>query len=299
MAALALLVVALAVALVAIVVLLAQVVRHRPAATIDAVLEHARRHEALISTCAAVAAVSVVVMVWQVDLGIPRDLDEVARFTSPFLGALVLCVARGVGERFWPRPTGSVRRAPLARRTVVGVAGRRLPVLAATVALGVVAVVVYGVTGTAGGRAVAHEPVLGPDGTVVEWGQSGPYPGWAFGIPIGLALALVLAATVVALRAIARRPALAVVPAEQDDAVRRTSAARLLAGVQAWTGGALALMMLAATVALLSAGHPVAAASSAVVGLATGLGSLVVAVTALPARQVAARPLPETVGGGA
>jgi hypothetical protein len=298
MAALALLVVALVVALV-IAVLLARTARHRPEATTDAVLESARRHEALISTCAAVAAVGVVVLVWQVDLGIPRDLDEVARFTSPFLGAVVLCVARGVGERFWPRPTGSVRRAPLVRRTMVGVAGRRLRVLAATVALGVVAVVVYGVTGTADGRAVAHEPVLGPDGAVVEWGQSGPYPGWAFGIPIGLALALVLAATVVALRAITRRPALAVVPAEQDDAVRRTSAARLLAGVQAWTGGALALMMLAAAVALLSAGHPVAAASSAVLGLATGLGSLVVAVTALPARPVAARSLPETVGGGA
>lgn len=299
MAGLALIVLVLLVALVAVVVLLVQAVRHRPDATTDAVLEAARRHEALVSTCATAAAVGVVVMIWQVDLGVPRDLDEAARFTSPFLGAVVLCAARGIGERFWPRPTGSVRRAPLARRTVAGVAGRRLRVLSGTVALGMVAVVVYGVTGTADGRAVAKESVLGPDGTVVEWGQSGPYPGWAFGIPVGLALVLVLAATLAALRVITRRPALAVVPAEQDDAVRRTSAARLLAGVQAWTGGALALMMLTAAVALLSAGHPVAAASSAVVGLATGLGSVVVAVTALPARPVAAGPHPERVGGEA
>lgn len=299
MAGLALIVLVLVVALVAIAVLLVQNATHRPDATTDAVLASARRHEVLVSACATVAAVGAVVMVWRLHLGVPRGLDETVRVTSPFLGAVVLCFARAVGERFWPRPTGSVRRAPLRRRTVHGVAGWRLPVLAATVSLGILAVVVYGVTGTADGRAVAKASVLGPDGSVVEWGQSGPYPGWAFGIPVGLALILVLAATVAALRVITRRPALAVVPVEQDDAVRRTSAARLLAGVQAWAGGALALMMLVATSALLSAGHPVAAASSAVVGLATGLGSVAVAVTALPARPVAAGAAPAPAGAGA
>ncbi|WP_149203202.1 hypothetical protein [Actinotalea subterranea] len=288
-------------ALVALVV--AAVVAGSPAADAPTVARAARRHEALMSLGAAVASLGSVIgvttlpVVWTSGFEPTPAAPGMLVYTSPFLGAVVFCLARALGELWWPRPSGTVRTATLARRTVRELGGRRLLALAATVALGLVAVVAYGLTAAPGGRTVAHVPTLDTDGTVIGTGASGPYPGWPFGVPIAVGMLVSLAAAVLVLWVVARRPALALVPREHDDAVRRTSAARVLAGVQAWVGGATALMMAVAAVPLHGAEHTGGALVSLVGALAVGAASLALGASALPGLR--ARPSLTTATGTA
>ncbi|MBX9247015.1 hypothetical protein ICW40_19680 [Actinotalea ferrariae] len=297
---------AFATGLIALVVLLVMTLRSgRPEANPPAVARAARRHEALMSLGAALASLAAVIgivllpdIVWTSEFQPLPVAPGVLQYTCPFVGAVVFCLARAVGEQWWPRPSGTVRTAVLARRSVTELGGWRLAALAATTSLGLLAVVGYGVTAAPGGRTVAHVPTYDADGTVIGTGEAGPYPGWPFGIPIAAGLVLAFGAALLALWVVTRRPALALVPREHDDAVRRTSAARVLAGSQAWVGGAMALMMLVAAVPLNGAGHTGGALASLVAGVVVGAGSLVVAVSAIPglrAREAAGRKAAEPV----
>jgi hypothetical protein len=145
-------------------------------------------------------------------------------------------------------------------------------------------------------------------------GASGPYPGWAYGVPMLVGLALALLATVVTLRLIARRAPLGGLARWHDDAVRRTSAARTLAGVQVCLGGTVAALMLVAGGAVANAlgsvdpsgetvrspGVVVLVVTIAVVGLAVGAASVAGAVTAVVHRTPVApggrTPADETEG---
>lgn len=265
--------------------------RGGPAAQAPAVARAARRHEAVVSACAAAASVGVVVLLvaspltpWTTVAAWHGAAPGVPFFTAPLLGAVAFCLVRALGEALWPRPAGAVRRAPLVRRTVPDLGGWRLRVLTGTVAAGLVAVGVFGATAEPDGRSVAHPVRVDESGGLIT-GASGPYPGWAYGVPVALALVLALAAALLALRSVTRRAPLALLPAEHDDAVRRTSAARVLAGAQLWAGLAVGAMALVAAVSLRSAEHPLASSAAALLGAACALGSVGVAATALPGRR--------------
>lgn len=265
--------------------------RGGPVAQAPAVARAARRHEAVVSACAAAASVAVVVLLvaspltpWATVAAWPGAAPGVPFFTAPLLGAVAFCLVRALGEALWPRPAGTVRRAPLGRRTATDLGGWRLRVLLGTVAAGLVAVGVFGATAEPDGRSVAHTPYVAASGGLVT-GHSGPYPGWPYGVPVALALVAGLGAALLALRAVTRRAPLALLAAAHDEAVRRTSAARVLAGAQLWTGIAVGAMALVAGVSLGSAEHPLAALVTGLLGAACALGSVCLAATALPGRR--------------
>lgn len=274
--------------------------RGGPAPAAPAVAHAARRHETLVSVVAALVSAGTTVgflMLPSLPLspvgGLRGTGYALGAATAPYLGAVVLCLVRAVGERTWPRPRGAVRTAPLSRRTLASTGGWRLVVLAATVGTGLLAVLLYGATATPDGQRVARAVV--ERGDLVAWGAAGPYPGWHYGGPIAAGLAAVAVAALLSLRVVTRRPPLPLVPPEHDDAVRRLAAARLLAGAQLWAGAGVGLTMLFAALALRSTDHLLGAALSGLVGAVALLGSIVLAATAVPAPRPErrdARPAP-------
>ncbi|WP_166850490.1 hypothetical protein [Isoptericola sp. BMS4] len=250
----------------------------------------ARRHETSIAVASAAAAVLTAVAVLRLPLTwtapwLPAGTPPgVAWSLAPFAAAVACGAVRAAGERTWPRPSGVVRTAPLARRTVRDLGGRRLARLLATSALLALALVATGLTATPDGTAVPHPVRVAADGAVTT-GASGPYPGWPYGVPILAGLAVTLLVTVATLRAVARRAPLSGLPRGDDEAVRQTSADRVVAGVQLCVGGATALVLLVTATALAGAATTTTAPDEvartpALVALALLLGLLAVAAAA-------------------
>lgn len=279
---------------VALVVVLVASLGRSPQPAAPAVARAARRHESLVSVAAAVVSVAATVGLLSLPVmplsrgdGLRTSTFAIGSATSPYLGAVVFCLVRALGERTWPRPRGAVRTAPLTRRTVRQTGGWRLVVLAGTVGAGLLAVLVCGATATPDGQRVASPVVEGADGSVT-WGSAGPYPGWHYGVPVAIGLAAVALAALLALRVLTRRPPLPLVAPAHDAEVRRVAAARLLAGAQLWTGIGVGFLLLFAALALRSADHPAGAATAGVLGGALLLGSMAVAATAV--RTTGPRP---------
>ncbi|MFC8596857.1 hypothetical protein [Isoptericola sp. NPDC057191] len=256
----------------------------------------ARRHELMVSSVAlgasAVCAILLAAqpVVWPGWAPAPGLLQAVA----PFTVALVFCAVRAVGERTWPRPSGEVRAAPLSRRTVGSLGGARLRVALGTAGVFAVVLVACGLTADASGRAFPTGPVALADGGVLT-GASGPYPGWPYGVAMLLGLAATVVATWAALRSIVRRPPLHGVPAAHDDAVRATSAARLLGAVQLCLGVGLGATLAVSGNAVRSGGRNLllnGAPDHGLVALGTILTvlGLAVAVASVVAGLLAARP---------
>lgn len=151
----------------------------------------------------------------------------------PTASGVAFLAVLAAGELTWPRPTGAVRRAPLARRGLHDLA----PV-------GLVRVVAVWATAL-GALLVLCGAAAADDGRSLTWRLSasatsgaGPFPGWYYGVPLGLGALVVLAGGVGVLVLIARRPAVSDAAPSDDAALRRLSARRLLGGVQlvlAWT----------------------------------------------------------------
>ncbi|GAA1647673.1 hypothetical protein GCM10009790_30960 [Georgenia ruanii] len=268
-----------------LVVVLAVVVgvgrRARPQNTPVATLLAARRHENLTSALALAGGLAVAVLLLTADAaalpGPPGGLTAVS-----LLGAgLAALLVHAVGELTWPRPVGVVRHASLRRRTMRAIGGRRVALAGATAALAALALVVFGLTADATGRAVPHPvtPLAAGEGYVS--GASGPYPGWAYGLPLLAALTVVLAVGAGVLRLVVRRPAVAGTREADDLALRRTSARRVLAAVQLVVGGTLAAVLLVAAAALGNAGWAPAAWGAGGLALVVGTASLVAAGTAI------------------
>lgn len=197
----------------------------RPALSAStAARDHARRvHVA--AWCALVAAAAVMATVSQGARGL-----EAGRITGLVLaaGGLAFLAVSALGELTWPRPTGSVRTASLTRRTVADVTPRPAGTLLATVtALLVVALVTGGLTALDDGRSYGRTEVV--DGVVQTWASS-PYPGWFYAVPLLLAAGAILAAALLCLVLVARRPAISDATAAWDLALRRLSAQRALRG---------------------------------------------------------------------
>lgn len=247
----------------------------------------ARRHELLVSSLAVLAAaVAAVVLVAQpVSWPSWAPAPGVLQALTPFGVATVFALVRAVGEATWPRPHGEVRAAPLTRRTPWSLGGARLKGVVVTAAALVIGLVLAGVTADETGRAFATPPVTLPDGGAVS-GSSGPYPGWAYGLPMLAGLVVAAVTTWLALTSITRRSPLAAVAAAQDAAVRRTSADRLLAGVQLCLGTAFAASAWMAGNAVLSRGlsieangYPVEDRALVIAGVALMVAAAAVAIT--------------------
>ncbi|MGY4643468.1 hypothetical protein [Cellulomonas sp. URHB0016] len=217
---------------------------------------------------------------------------------APATGGIAFLVVHLGGELTWPRPAGPVRRAPLVRRGVRDVAPRALSRLTATwAALLAVLLVVCGATAGADGRSltVAH----GERTT----STASPFPGWYYGRVVLPAAVVVVVLCLVALALVARRAAVADTTPDDDLALRRTSARRVLAGVQlvlAWT---LSGCLFFAANAVRSAGprwgtggstaSAVVAAGGALLAVTVAVASVVVAVQATRAvRRTVAGSLP-------
>lgn len=116
-------------------------------------------------------------------------------------------------------------------------------------------------TADPGGRSITVDH----DATTSSMGD--PYPGAPFGLVVGAAVLVLLAATGAALHLVAARPAVAEVSTADDARLRRTSAARVLACTQLVVGGVLGSTLLSTGSALRRAGstawfEPAAAATT-------------------------------------
>lgn len=222
--------------------------------------------------------------------------------TGAYLG-VVPAVAGGtfllvqlVGELTWPRPDGPVRRAPLVHRSARDVLPCVLTALTATWTLLLGALLVTAaLTAGADGRSLtaAHA-----DGTT---STASPFPGWYYGRVIVTATAAVLLLCLAVLALVVRRAAVADTDPADDQALRRTSARRLLAGVQlviAWT---LAGCLFFATITVRNAGPAwtatLGSGASSVLLAAGMLGALAIAVAAVVVAVVGSRAATGDVAG--
>lgn len=262
----------------------------------------ARRHSAAVN----VLALSCLFASMAVGLGIltgsPADARQgVYLGLVPAAAGLAFAAVQGLGELTWPRPSGTIRRAPLTRRTAADVAPRWLRRVTWTwAALTVVLLVAAGLASDDGRRITRTFT----DGSAA----SGPFPGWFYGVPLLLATVAVLLASDSVLGLIARRPAVMDAAPEWDLGLRRTSARRLLRGTQlvlGWTAAGVLFFGGAAVhnvglggsvngISTGSTGHAAAGIALMVLGAAVWLASTTVML--LPGKRVtsglAAEPSP-------
>lgn len=269
----------------------------RRAHALDAAIESARRHGILVNAMAWLVALfggpavlgAGALLAFRVTAGTGAYPGLVAGLW-PAGHALLFLAVHALGERGWPRPTGTVRRAALAPR------GPRAPrwllnVTLAWAALVVLAVVLGGVTADDGRRLTW---AAGSAATSVS-----PYPGWTYGTPVLVGLVAVAASTWGVLRLVARRPA--VTPdARYDIGMRQLSAHRVLRGVQLVLALTLAALLGTAAQALVTVGLVGLGIGSGVAAGAAGLGGIGTALVPARAPSGSPDPLdPEAVPGSA
>ncbi|XVX19764.1 hypothetical protein ACQP1U_15925 [Actinomycetota bacterium] len=157
---------------------------------------------------------------------------------TPLLAALVAVAVVAAIDLTWPRQQGAVRSARLGSRAVRP--PRALWVLAGLgTVLTTALVVLGGLTADADGRSLTIRTPMSAAGT-------SPYPGWHYGLPILLALTLLLAGAWLAARVIESRPAQQGADPSVDAAVRAASMTRTLRAVASgtlFTAAPLALLI--------------------------------------------------------
>lgn len=263
--------------------------------------EAARRHGVAVNVLAWVAAVAlgpVVLTPFVVLLARTGTVDgptgnAVLAGLLPAGVGLVFLGVHALGERTWPRPTGTLRRATLVPRGDVAPPWLRRVTWAWGAALAVV-LIATGLTAVEGRRFRVSADAGLSELTV------GPYPGWDFGVPLLLAAVVLVACAEGTLRLVARRPAVVDADPAYDAASRRLSAHRVLRGAQLVLGWMLAGVLVVAGGALVNAqymsiGGPLVAVgyvlAVAVLCLALVPARPAVPATAVPAQaELQARP---------
>lgn len=246
----------------------------------------ARRHAAVVHAVALACLLGALVLGPAVVAQLPMGpVQGVLLGLVPAVAGLAFSAVHALGEATWPRPSGMVRRAPLTRRTRADVApGWLRRVMWAWAALAVVTLVVCGLTAD-GGRAISRTV---PGGSA----SSGPFPGWYFGVPLLVAVAVVVVAAEGVLRLVADRAVVSDADPRWDGALRRLSAHRVLRGAQlvlAWTTAGVLVVAGAAVrsvgtefsadgVSTAVAPYAPVGLALLVLGAAVGLAGLVVAV---------------------
>jgi len=269
----------------------------RPAPAPSEAAEAARRHAGVVSGLALAVLLGSLVVGAAIAGGSATGLEH-GRYLGlvPAAAGAAFALVHAIGELTWPRPTGTLRRAPLARRTTADVTPawlRRVTWAVATLA--VVALVLCGLVADDDGRGLSRTY---PDGAA----GAGPFPGWFYGAPLLVAVVVVLAATEGVLRLVAHRPAVMNAAPEWDLALRRLSAHRVLRGAQLVLGWTTAGVLLLAGNAASALGRtrmldvPSEAGSAyatlglvgTLLGLVVGVGCVVVALT--PGRPATTEP---------
>lgn len=186
-------------------------------------LLHARGVERSVRARGAMAAVATAVLglgamtAW-LAVG-ARPGQDVRLATVPALGATVAVLTAAVAELTWPRPHGAVRTASLTGRRL---RPSRLRLLAWSGFAATAAALVAGtLTAEPDGRSFGRK-----FGDFASTGS--PYPGLTYAVPVGVATALLAAATWWALRRADARPALGGELSELDRAVRAAAEVRIL-----------------------------------------------------------------------
>ena len=218
-------------ALLAAVVVVVVAVTRRPLPAPSEAADAARRHALGVNIAAWVVLTVLPLFLGLVAVPLIRVTGGSSLYAGvvtglwPATGGLLFLGVHAIGERTWPRPTGTVRRAHLSPRDAQR-GPRWLRRLTWTWAgLLLVTLVAAGAT-SSNGRAVSVAYATNAVQT------AGPYPGWYYGAPLLVAAALVLVATEGVLRLISRRPAVVDADPAYDAASRRLSAHRALRGAQ-------------------------------------------------------------------
>lgn len=214
----------------------------------------------------------------------PLGVPGLPLVLAPAVAATVHVAVLAVVERTWPHPTGRLRAARLAPRSIAAVTP--------TPWLRALTVAVLALVATVAAGAV----MAAQDGRSIEVSRgatsssAGPFPGLPYGAAAFAAVAVLLVASALVLRLVVVRPAVAGADEPTDTALRRASAHRVLRAALAGTlltlGPLLAFGGFAAAHAYVDASRD-AALALAVAGLAVSLGALVAGC--LPAPPV---PLP-------
>ena len=240
---------ALAVAAVVAIALAHRLSRRERTAFPSSALVAAGRHAGGIDALAWVGLVAALVVIQVSTPSLTSGLGTgVLIGLTPALAGATFLAVQAFGELTWPRPSGPVRRAPLTPRTVRTIAPVGLRRLTWVWAGGLALVLVA--CGMASGTGRDIERVWDASSS----GAAGPFPGWFYGGPLLAATAIVVAATEIVLRLVARRPAVVDTAPADDLALRTLSSLRVLRGTQlvlAWT---LAGVLLVAGSALRNVG---------------------------------------------
>ncbi len=191
---------------------------------------------------AAAVVAAVLVGIAVIVLGAIRTQDMGVLFPlAPLLAALVAIMFLAFAPTF--RETSPVRRADLAPRTIVGVTGARIWAVAAALIVAAGIVIALGVSANEDGRSITRR-------IDVAQAQStaGPYPGFFYGLPVLVLLALLAVAVVVTLRRLAAAPR----PTDEslreaDETIRRYTATVIVHTVSGAVAGALAGLLFAAS----------------------------------------------------
>lgn len=233
----------------------------------------ARRHSAIVNALALTALFGSMVAGLTTVSAPPADLTRGALLgLIPAAAGIAFAAVQAIGELTWPRPTGTLRRAPLTRRTAADVAPRWLRrVTWSWTALLVVTLVACGVASD-DGRGISRNYTAIATGSEVSGSTgAGPFPGWFYGVPLLIAIVLVLLVTEGVLRLIARRPAVMDAASEWDLELRRASARRLLRGTQLVLGWTAVGVLFIAGTALRGVGAAGTSVDGSPVGGSTGL----------------------------
>lgn len=220
---------------------------------------------------------------------------------APASAGLLFLGVHLVGELSWPRPTGTLRRAALVRRTLGGIVPRRLCAVTLTwAALLTVTLVTCGIVAT-DGRSVTR---TWPGGA----STAGPFPGWFYGLPLLLATLGILVGTLAVLRLVAGRPAVMDTQPAWDLSLRRLSAHRVLRGVRLVIGATTSGVLAVTSSAVISIGRsggtdpatvagPLAAVGAALGVLAALVGVASIAIALVPGRPASAPLVDDALGG--
>lgn len=248
----------------------------RPPRHLPAEVEAARRHGLVTSGIALavfLTAPALLLLASWVLFGSVGPSIRVAPLASSAAALLALLV----GELTWPRPRGATRSALLADRSVGSLVRGRWARATGTSAGLLALTVLAGSLLSDGGDSLG----------------GGPFPGWHYGAPQGVGMLLVLGLVALVLRATNRRAAVVRADLETDRLLRRCSAAR---AYRAAVGGLLLTvsgdLMLGGLTAFRVYNGPaeVAAAVTALVGVAAGLAALAALVTPAPRVIASASP---------
>lgn len=287
--------VVLLVALATVVIVVVLVVGRSSAPDPSQAAAAARRHAGGVSAIAWLGLVLALVLGPALSGTVRGPAQGVLLGLVPTVAGVLFVGVHAVGELTWPRPTGTVRRAGLDRRTTADVAPRGLRgFLWGWTALVLVLAVVGGAVAT-GGRQVSR---------VVEDGgmSAGPFPGWFYGLPLLVACLVVAAATEAVLHVVASRPAVVDAQPRWDLALRQLSAHRVLRGAQLVVGLTAAGVLLYGGLAVRNISHalvedgatslPHLVIGTIALALAVVVGLTTVVVAVLPGRPAGALAVP-------